>query len=71
MPFRLSLDRDRLYPTTASRATLKADSKDESERATVNIRGSSSRGEGKPALVLSLESLDNPETGRKTEKAPC
>lgn len=32
MPFRLSLDRDRLYPTTASRATLKADSKDESER---------------------------------------
>lgn len=27
MPFRLSLDRDRLYPTTASRATLKADSK--------------------------------------------
>ncbi|XP_070334175.1 uncharacterized protein [Odocoileus virginianus] len=70
MPFRLSLDKDRLYPSTASRATLKADSKDESERATVNIRGSLSRGEGKPALVLSLESLDNPEQVEKQRKLP-
>lgn len=70
MPFRLSLDKDRLYPSTASRATLKVDSKDESERGTVNIRGSLSRGEGKPALVLSLESLDNPEQVEKQRKLP-
>lgn len=70
VPFRLSLDKDRLYPSTASRATLKADLKDESERATVNIRGSLSRGEGKPALVLSLESLDNPEQVEKQRKLP-
>ena len=71
MLFRLCLDKDRLYPSTASRATLKADSKDASGRATVHIRGSLSRGEGKPALVLSLESLDNPEQAEKLRKLPA
>lgn len=51
MPFRLSLDIGTDSTQHSFQGNLvKADSKDESERATVNIRGSL-QGEGKPALV--------------------
>nr|XP_014699892.2 uncharacterized protein LOC106833243 [Equus asinus] len=82
MLFRLSLDKDRLCSAlnsdllkkveaqAAPRAILKADSKKESVRTTVKISRSPSRGEGKPALVLSLESLESPEQGEKQRKPP-
>ncbi|XP_032698981.1 uncharacterized protein LOC116858339 [Lontra canadensis] len=82
MIFRLSLDKNRLYPSLsssllkkvearpASRATLRANSKTENEKTTVKIKRSPSREEGKPALVLSLESLKSPQQEEKQKKLP-
>ena len=68
--FGAGLDKDRIYPPTASRATLKPHSEDESRRTCEKIRWSPSRGEGKSALVLSVASLDNPEQGAKPRQLP-
>ncbi|CAM9710998.1 unnamed protein product [Rangifer tarandus platyrhynchus] len=46
VPFRLSLDKDRLYPSIASRATLKADSKDETLHAETQRRARRGRATG-------------------------
>lgn len=82
MLFRLSLEKNMLYPPfssslmkkveaqPASRVTLKADSKKESVMATVKISTSPSRKEGKPALVLSLESLGSPQQEARQRKLP-
>jgi len=83
MIFRLSLDKNRLYPPLgssllkkveawpASSTALKANSTKENVRATVKIRRSPSREEGKPALFLSLESLNSPQQEAKQKKLPA